>query len=135
MYGPELEARGLEGSDRAGADATEPLEVGLAGLDPRDLPVVADAELAQPERAQGRLAARELGQPLRGDLGAVRNARRQARLLGLVPGRQIHLAAQLADLRLGQAGVREWLHHPVLVGRLQPGAIVCELLGVGARDD
>src|SRR2546430_11734530 len=94
--GDELEPRRLECGDGLRAHAQEPVEVRLAGLDARDLAVVADAELAQTERAQLHLALGQLREPFGRHLRAVGDARRETGLLRLVPGGQPQLQAQIA---------------------------------------
>src|SRR5207245_7092225 len=86
--GDELEPRRLECGDGLRAHAQEPVEVRLAGLDARDLAVLADAELAQTERAHLQLALGQLREPFGRHLRAVGDARRETGLLRPVPGGQ-----------------------------------------------
>jgi len=62
--GDELESGRLERQHRRCPDPGQLVELRLRHLDARDLAVVANAELAQPQGAQRRLAARELRQAL-----------------------------------------------------------------------
>src|SRR5438045_1384756 len=87
----ELESGSFERGDGAVSLAQKRLELALADLDPGDLAVIPDAEFPQAQRAQGHLARGELLEAFGGDLGAVRDARREARLLRLVPGGQAAL--------------------------------------------
>src|SRR5262249_6393551 len=105
----ELEPCRLERLHGLPSDLDQAGELAVGHLDARDLAVVPHAELAEPQRTEGHFASRELPEAFRCDFSAVRDPRRQAGLLRLVPCRQAHLAAQLADLGLGQAGLGERL--------------------------
>src|SRR3954466_14027199 len=87
----ELESGRFERFDGPVSMVHERLDLALADLDAGDLAVIADTELPQTKGAEGHLAVRQLPEALRGDLGPVRNSRREARLLRLVPGRQATL--------------------------------------------
>ncbi len=86
--------------------------------------------------AHGGLGALDPGQPVRGDLDAVRHPAGQAGGGRLVPGRQPPPARGLADLGLGQPGVAQRRDRAPLVGgadpRPEPGHRV---VGVGAGGD
>src|SRR5205823_1476568 len=93
--GDEFEAGGLQRGQGVRAQAHEAIEVGLPGLDARDLSMIAHAEFAQPQLAERHLALGELRESLRRHLGSVRNPRGETRLLWFVPGGKLQVAAQL----------------------------------------
>src|SRR5258708_30336838 len=76
-------------------------DLGRLALYSRDVAVIANADLLEPEGFDGGLGRFDLAQPSDGDFGAVRDARREARERGLVPVGQSELARRGADLRLG----------------------------------
>ena len=104
-------------------------------LEARDVAVVADAQLAEAERAQAVLEGVDAAEALGGDLGAVGEARRQAGELRLVPGRQPELARQRAHVGLGEAGLDQRVARAALVGGGQAGAVIAEIVEVGAEQD
>ena len=71
----------------------DPRQVVGVELEPGDRVVEPDADLAEPEVAQAILERVDAAQPLGRDLRAVREPRRQARELRLVPRAQAELAA------------------------------------------
>src|SRR4029079_4963479 len=74
-------------------------------------------------------------QLLLGDLGVIRDARRQARRRGLVPRLQPRRTRPLAEFRLGPRDLRERADHAELTRRLAPGTIVPPIVGVAAVGD
>ena len=97
--------------------------------------MVAHAELPEAQRAQPVLEPVDAAQALGRDLGAVGEARRQAGELRLVPGRQPQRARQRAHVGLGQAGVDHRVARAALVGGGQAGAVIAEIVEVGAEQD
>ena len=89
-------------------------------LDRRAVAQVADPQVAQAaageQAAYGGLGALDPGQPVRGDLDAVRHPAGEAGGGRLVPGRQPPAAGGLADLGLGQPGVAQRRDRAALVG-------------------
>ena len=99
-------ARDRSASATSGSSARGPSRRGRSRAAPSVVAMMADAADAEAELAQDGLGLLDHPQLLVGDLAEVRNARRQARRRGLVPGRQAGAARQLADLVLGQARPR-----------------------------
>src|SRR5262245_46232079 len=96
---------------------------------------MADAEDAEAEPADRLLGALDLAQLLVGDLGVVRNPRRQAGRRRFVPRRQAGLARQRADLVLGEIDFVKRAAHAELARRLAAGTVVTAVVGVVAVDD
>ena len=94
-------------------------------------PQLADAYLV----VQVLFGLRYAGESLDRDGRSVRDAGGQAGLRGLVPCGQIHLAGQRADFRLRQVGFDHRAADSVLLGGVQPGAEVAQVVGVGSVGD
>src|SRR5712692_4501825 len=103
-------------------------------LEPRQPLVVTHAELAEAERADELLGRVDLAQLVRRDPIAVLEARREAGERGLVPRRQPELAGEVTDLALREPGVDQRRPHTVLDGRFHAGAMIAEVVDVGAVD-
>src|ERR1700694_5025284 len=84
----------------------EPIAGGLDS-DARDVTVMANAHLLEPEGFDRGLGRFDLAQRSNRDLGAVWDARRQACERRLVPVGQSELAGRGADLRLAHAGLEQ----------------------------
>jgi hypothetical protein len=67
-----------------------------------------------------------------GDLGVVRNARRQAGRRGFIPRGHAGGSRQLADLLLGESDLVERTAHAMLAGGLAARTIVAAIVGVVA---
>ncbi len=120
---------------RAGLGLDRAREGGSFQLQPRDLAMPARAHLAETESAKTVFEPVDLVQTLGRDLGAVGKARRQAGKLRLVPGGKTELFRQLAHVALRHGRIDKRLARAVLLGRLQAGTVVAEVVGVGAKQN
>ena len=96
------------------------------------MPHAKDAEAESADRLFGALDGPEL---FVGDLGVIRNARREARRRRLVPRRQPGAARQLANLGLREIHFVERAADAELARGLTSGPIVAAIVGVVAVDD
>src|SRR5712692_10497941 len=128
----ELVARILQGLHNALAIRKQPRHLVRLDLDSRHVAVVAHAHLLQSEqldRVLGRLDPSQRGD---GHLGAVRDARRQARERSLVPVGEPKLARRSADLGLGYAGLEQWEPHAAADRRSMTGPVIAGVIRGGA---
>src|SRR5216683_3257284 len=128
----ELVARVLQGLNHALAIRKQPRHLFGLDLDSRHVAVVAHAHLPesqQLDRVFGRLDPSQ-----RGDrhLGAVRDARRQARERRLVPVGEPKLARRRADFGLDHAGLEQREPHAAPDRRSMTGPVVAGVIRGGA---
>ena len=150
LFQDVVEAAGAEGVEVEGdPEVTEGLEAGgdfvavgegefhLVGgdLDAAELVVVAGADLAEAEVAQDVLGGFDAAQGLDGYGGAVGDAGGQAGLGGLVPQGYAEPFGGGADLGLVHLGFDHGAADVVLGCGGHAGAIVAEVVGVGAVGD
>src|SRR5262245_37585744 len=94
-----------------------------------------DAADAEPERAKRGLGALDHAKLFVGDFGMIRNARRQTRGCGLVPGRQPEPARQLTNLLFLEVRFVERTADAKLTRGLAPRAVIAAIVGVAAVHD
>src|ERR1700687_3174367 len=100
-------AGGLQRLDDPLALRHQARDLGGLDFDSRDVTVMANAHLLEPEGFDRGLGRFDLAQRSNRDLGAVWDARRQACERRLVPVGQSELAGRGADLRLAHAGLEQ----------------------------
>src|SRR6188768_1221955 len=127
-------ADAAERADHAIADRRIERASDLVGaeLQPGERVVVAHAADAEADVAQRGLRLLHHPQLAVGDLGVVRDARRQAGRRGFIPRSHAGGSRQIADLLLGEADLVERTAHAVLAGGLAAGTIVAAIVGVVA---
>ena len=102
------------------------------GFDPGEVIVQTDAQLAKPHASQLILGFFDHGQLFRADRFAVNEARSQAGVRRFVPGGEPHFTGERPDLLLAEAGIAERAEDAELADRFQTGAVVAEIVHVGA---
>src|SRR5262249_32774463 len=102
----------------------QPRDLVQRNLETRQAIVMADAELAEAERAQEFLGGVDLPELLRSNAVAVLETRRETGERRLVPRRQREPPRELANLRLRQLGLDQRSANPALPSRLHAGPVV-----------
>src|SRR5262249_55128460 len=128
------EARSLEPGDDAipAIGLHQPIEIRGRAFDAGDLAVIPDPNLPEPLGPEDRLGALDPRQDRAVDPRAERDPRREAGALGLVPGAESQMAADVADVLLGDAGLEKGGDRPGLGSRLHPGSEIAGVVGDSA---
>src|SRR5690606_21342497 len=97
--------------------------------------VPAHPRLPHAESENVGLERGDLREPLARHARAVREAAREARRRGLVPDRHAHRLREPADVFLAEARLHEGAPRAGFLRSVEPGAVVAEVVHVGAVDD
>src|SRR6185436_7413647 len=98
-----------------------------AKLEPRDGVVMTDPADTESEIVQDCLCALDQPEFLVGDFAEVRDARRQTRRRGLIPGRKTCPPREFPDVVFRQARLFEWTADAELSCRLAAGTVVAAI--------
>lgn len=96
--------------------------------------VPAHPRLSDPERVDLLLEGSNLAKSFACDARAIRKAARKASGGGFVPDRKAKLFGKAANVRFGDTGLDQWAACACLLGRFETGAVVAEVVDVGAID-
>src|SRR5690606_36915040 len=129
------EARGENGLGPGPGVRHGALQVLRDQLEPCDVTMMPDAELAEAESAQVVLRALHHGQALTRDGEPVRQARGETRRCRLVPGRETERMREHADVLLRESCLLDWRANAVLERGLCTGPVVARVVGVRAIDN